>query len=80
MLQLQGSDITCDCLKMLESLLVQKKLELMKIEDEARLSNSHALSCVYSWDICKLEKNWRGACTEFDVKFQILWRLQLHQL
>ncbi len=76
MLQLQGSDITCDCLKMLESLLVQKKLELMKI----RLSSSHALSCVYSWDICKLEKNWRGACTEFDVNFQILWLLQLHQL
>ncbi len=66
---------------MLESLLVQKKLELMKIEDEARLSNAHALSCVYFWDICKLEKNWRGAwCTEFDVNFQILWLLQLHQL
>jgi hypothetical protein len=36
------------------------------------------LSCAYSWDICKLEKNWRGAwCTEFDVNFQILWLLQL---
>lgn len=50
LLQLQGLGfkvhyITCDCLKMLESLLVQKKWELMKIEDQARLSSSRALSC-----------------------------------